>query len=66
MSFFLAMAQYPEVQRKAQESIDLVCSGRLPNYSDRGALPYVEAILKECLRWYSVGAGQSDLPDPHL
>ena len=51
-NFVLAMILYPEVQRHAQEEVDrIVGSGRLPEFGDRENLPYVEAILKECLRY---------------
>lgn len=54
-SFFLAMMLYPDVQKKAQEEIDRVTGGeRLPEMKDREQLPYVEAILKEVLRWNPV------------
>lgn len=46
------MAMYPEVQRKAQEEIDrVVGSNRLPDFSDQDSLPYVNAVVKESLRW---------------
>ena len=49
------MALYPEVQRKAQAEIDQVVGNlRLPNFSDQVALPYVQAVLKEVLRWHPV------------
>ncbi|KAI0063334.1 cytochrome P450 [Artomyces pyxidatus] len=52
MSFILAMTLYPEVQRKAQEEIErVVGTDRLPDMSDRPNLPYIEAIVKETLRW---------------
>ncbi|KAI1794936.1 cytochrome P450 [Ganoderma leucocontextum] len=54
-SFFLAMSLYPEAQRKAQAELDAVIgSDRLPDYSDRAALPYVNAVVKEALRWQPV------------
>ncbi|KAJ5987004.1 hypothetical protein N7451_011369 [Penicillium sp. IBT 35674x] len=54
-TFFLAMTLYPEVQRKAQEEIDRVLgAGRLPKMTDRASLPYVEAVVKETLRWHPV------------
>lgn len=54
-SFFLAMTLYPEIQKKAQAEIDAVIgSERLPRLSDRGSLPYVEAIVLELLRWQPV------------
>ncbi len=51
--FFLAMALYPEAQQKAQEELDrVVGSSRLPDFSDRDSLPYVNALIKEILRWH--------------
>jgi len=53
--FFLAMALYPEVQKKAQGEIDAVIgNNRLPDFSDRDALPYTSAIVKEAMRWQPV------------
>ena len=49
------MSLYPEAQRKAQAELDAVIGpDRLPEYSDRAALPYVNAIVKEALRWQPV------------
>jgi cytochrome P450 len=49
------MTLFPEVQRKAQQEIDRVIgSGRLPSFEDRVNLPYVDAIVKEILRWHPV------------
>ncbi|OOF97574.1 hypothetical protein ASPCADRAFT_129254 [Aspergillus carbonarius ITEM 5010] len=54
-SFFLAMALFPEVQRKAQEELDAVVgTNRLPQYEDREQLPYINALVKEVLRWHPV------------
>ncbi|KAI0347291.1 cytochrome P450 [Trametopsis cervina] len=54
-SFVLAMALYPDVQKRAQAEIDLVVgTDRLPTFADREQLPYVEAIVKETLRWSPV------------
>ncbi|KAI0374206.1 cytochrome P450 [Pilatotrama ljubarskyi] len=54
-TFFLAMTLYPDVQRKAQAELDAVVGlFRLPEYEDQKALPYVHAIVKECLRWQNV------------
>jgi len=51
-NFILAMIKHPEVLRKAQEEIDsVVGNSRLPTFSDRPSLPYVEAMLTETLRW---------------
>ncbi|KAI0350839.1 O-methylsterigmatocystin oxidoreductase [Trametes cingulata] len=54
-AFFLAMVQYPEAQKKAQEELDRVIGPeRLPDFSDRDSLPYVNAVVKEIIRWHSV------------
>ncbi|KAI0634017.1 CyP450 monooxygenase [Trametes polyzona] len=54
-SFFMAMACYPDVQKKAQEELDAVVGPhRLPTFDDYESLPYVRALAKECLRWQSV------------
>lgn len=50
--FILAMVLYPKVQVKAQAEIDTIVGlTRLPSFEDRPSLPYVEAILRETLRW---------------
>lgn len=53
-SFFLAMILYPQYQEAARAQIDEVCAGRLPDYSDMPDLPYVDALVKESLRWNPV------------
>ncbi|KXN81948.1 O-methylsterigmatocystin oxidoreductase [Leucoagaricus sp. SymC.cos] len=54
-SFILAMVLFPEVQRNAQAEIDSVVGvSKLPSFSDRGALPYVNAVVKEAMRWNPV------------
>lgn len=51
-TFIMAMLLNPDVQRKAQAEIDAVVGhDRLPDFSDRLRLPYLNAILKEVLRW---------------
>ncbi|KAI0112261.1 cytochrome P450 [Nemania sp. FL0031] len=53
--FFLAMALYPEVQERAQKEIDQVIgTDRLPTMADRDRLPYINAVVKETLRWHPV------------
>jgi cytochrome P450 len=53
------------VQRKAQAEIDAVIgNGRLPTFTDRPDLPYVDAIVTEVLRWNSV-APTGTFPAPH-
>ncbi|KAJ3733356.1 cytochrome P450, partial [Lentinula guzmanii] len=54
-SFFLAMMQYPECQKKAQQELDrVVGSNRLPDFSDRDSLPYIQAIVYETMRWQPI------------
>ena len=54
-SFILAMILYPEIQRRGQKEVDeVVGSGRLPGFEDRDRLPYVNALVKETLRWLPV------------
>ncbi|KAI0747871.1 cytochrome P450 [Daedaleopsis nitida] len=54
-TFFLAMTLYPELQEKARKQIDqVVGSLRLPDHSDRPLLPYIDAIMREVLRWRPV------------
>ena len=49
------MMVFPEVQKRAQEEIDRVIGQqRLPTAADREKLPYVDAIVKEVLRWHPV------------
>jgi len=49
------MLLYPDVLRRAQAEIDAVIgSDRLPTFEDRPNLPYVDAVLKESLRWHNV------------
>lgn len=54
-TFFLAMVLYPDVLRKAQAEVDAVVGAdRLPGFADREKLPYVDAMVKETLRWNPV------------
>ncbi|KDQ57072.1 hypothetical protein JAAARDRAFT_35668 [Jaapia argillacea MUCL 33604] len=51
-TFYLAMTLHPEILKKAQAEIDAVVgSDRLPSFEDRENLPYVNALVKEVLRW---------------
>jgi len=46
------MVLNPRVMGKAQEELDrVVGKGRLPDFSDREDLPYIDAIVKEIIRW---------------
>ncbi|KAH9924275.1 cytochrome P450 [Epithele typhae] len=51
--FFAAIARHPEVQARARAELDAVVGPhRLPTLADRAALPYVDAVLKETMRWH--------------
>ncbi|KAF8168806.1 cytochrome P450 [Mycena galopus ATCC 62051] len=58
-SFVLAMALYPQVQKTAQIALDRGLnstsnSNRLPDFTDYGSIPYLEALINEVLRWNPV------------
>ena len=49
------MLVHPEYQKRAQAELDKVIgSSRLPTVEDIADLPYIEAILREVLRWKPV------------
>ncbi|THH33199.1 hypothetical protein EUX98_g986 [Antrodiella citrinella] len=55
---FLLLMLNPEAQKKAQEELDRVVGPeRLPDFSDRDNLPYVEAFLKEATRLHTLTPG---------
>jgi len=50
--FFFAMIVNPGAMKKAQEELDrVVGKGELPDFSQKDDLPYIDALLKELLRW---------------
>ena len=52
---FLAMSLHPDVLKKAHQELDKVVGpDRLPDFCDRDALIYVQAVVKEALRWLGV------------
>jgi hypothetical protein len=54
-TFLLAMVLYPDVQARARADIDkIVRHDQMPCLDDRASLPYIDAILREVLRWYPV------------
>jgi hypothetical protein len=56
--FTLAMLLYPEVMKKGQAEVDAVLgSGHFPTFGDKESLPYIDAMVKETLRWRPVSAG---------
>ncbi|OKL59931.1 hypothetical protein UA08_04854 [Talaromyces atroroseus] len=63
ISFIQAMTKWPEIQKRAHSEIDSVIGeGRTPTWADYSRLPYVAAIVKECVRWRPV----APLGMPHL
>lgn len=61
--FTLALLKFPHVQTRAQAEIDALIGSslspssaprRLPGFEDRERLPYIEALLKETLRWWAI------------
>ncbi|KIJ33701.1 hypothetical protein M422DRAFT_264318 [Sphaerobolus stellatus SS14] len=51
--FILAMALFPDVQRKAQRELDSVLGGiRFVEFEDEPELPYISAVVRETLRWH--------------
>lgn len=54
MALCCALANNPEVQKKAQIELDAAIGpNRLPLISDRTELPYLNAVVKELARWYT-------------
>ena len=46
------MTLFPDIQKRAQAEVDSVLgTGRLPTLRDRENLPYIDAVVKELLRW---------------
>ncbi|KAI6714582.1 hypothetical protein JHW43_002846 [Diplocarpon mali] len=51
-SAILALLVHPDVQRAAQAEIDAVVGrDRTPKFEDQAKLPYIDALIKETLRW---------------
>jgi cytochrome P450 len=45
----------PEIQVRAREELDMVVGpDRLPTFEDCDSLPYIQAIIMECMRWLPV------------
>jgi cytochrome P450 len=54
MALVCALANNPEVQQKAQGELDTdIGSDRLPRVEHRPTLPYLNALMKELMRWYN-------------
>ncbi|CAI7597243.1 unnamed protein product [Penicillium glandicola] len=61
-TFFLVMAQFPDIRHRAQAELDLAIGSRLPTIEDRPNLPYVNALMQEVMRWHPV----APLGVPHM
>lgn len=56
--FTLAAVLNPEFVLNAQNELDAVVGAdRMPNFDDKPRLPYIDAVVKEVLRWRPVSAG---------
>lgn len=53
--FILAMLHYPNAMRLAQAELDRVVGrDRLPDFDDQPHLPYLNALIKEVMRWRTI------------
>ncbi|USP76716.1 hypothetical protein yc1106_03990 [Curvularia clavata] len=54
--FFLAISLFPSIQSSAQSELDALLGSppRLPTAQDLPHLPYIDALVKETLRWHQV------------
>ncbi|THV07132.1 cytochrome P450 [Dendrothele bispora CBS 962.96] len=51
-SFTLAMSLFPEIQERAHAAVTAALGQyRLPDFSDYGKIPYLDALVNEVLRW---------------
>lgn len=62
------MAMHKDIQERAQAELDSVVGpDRLPTFADRDSLPYINALVKEVLRWHVISpigvAHRSDADD---
>ena len=54
-TFFLAMLLYPDIQARARRELEAAIGVlRLPTFEDFGSVPYIDALIKELLRWQPV------------
>ncbi|CAG7563984.1 unnamed protein product [Fusarium equiseti] len=70
--FILNMVLHPEIQKKAQAELDAVIGpGKLPRFSDRPRLPYIEHIVQETYRTvvyanaYAIAHDERVYQNPH-
>ncbi|KAL8380741.1 hypothetical protein RB595_005156 [Gaeumannomyces hyphopodioides] len=65
VTFMLACTAFPEPMQRAQAELDAVVGARRsPSFDDQASLPFVNAFVKEVLRWRSVAiiGGQPHSP----
>ncbi|EJT98913.1 cytochrome P450 [Dacryopinax primogenitus] len=60
--FILAILHNPAVAKAAQAQLDSICGSHAPSFEDREQLPYIEALIKETMRWRPV----APIGVPHL
>jgi len=55
LAMILGLTMNPHLQRRAQKELDAVVGvGQLPTTEDVRHLPFIQAIVKETLRWHNV------------
>jgi cytochrome P450 len=55
LTLVMAFAKFPRVQTEARKQIDAVCGvARSPQWTDFKTIPYINAIVKEGMRWRPV------------
>ena len=67
LGMFLGISLRPEVLKKAHAELDAVVGPhRMPDFRDRDTLIYVNAIIKEAIRWHSplpIGVPHANVSD---
>ena len=54
-TFFLAMRLHPDIQSRARRELETVLgTHRLPTFEDFGSVPYIDALIKEVIRWQPI------------
>ena len=54
-TFFLAMLLYPDIQARARRELETALGAdHLPSFEDFGSVPYIDALIRELLRWRPV------------
>ena len=54
-TFFLAMLLYPDIQARARHELEAALGAyHLPSFEDFGSVPYIDALIRELLRWQPI------------